>query len=370
MNTLFRTVGLLPAVSAFAAASCGPPDFQGVPEAFEARPLANVVGQFGSRNVDWVLRVTSDQHHIVELAVTDQHLYFSARWDGLYRTSKSGGAIEVVEADRDTLFEPLARAGQEVYWQSSTFDKDDFPSIRIRNQTARQSRRSLFEGALTTMGSNAADHFQTDATGLYLTASQRYPHEKWAVQRIPPGGGSPVPLLAIADVGQAPTWVVDRGELFFTACPDSRSACELMKRSQDGTVSRLAYLSSQDLPSQDLVVRAADAEAVYLSDAHTVGRVPRGGGPLQTLYSTSGWISWAVAADGTHVYFVETEREGNRSVYLRAVPKDGSGGAVVVGDLSAHRRAATQMVVDDAIVYLLISGGTEILAVPKHPPPR
>ncbi len=368
-----RTVGLLLAVSAFAAVSCGPPDFHGVPEAFETRLPAQALGESAPGGVHWVLRVTSDEHTISELAITDRHLYFSARWDGLYRISKSGGPVEVVEAARETLFEPLAQTGQEVYWQSTTFDEHDFPSIRVRNQsTAPPGRRSLFEGALTTLDSNAADHFQADATGLYLTASPRYPHEKWAVQRIPLQGGSPVPLLAIPDDAQpwqAPTWVVDRGELFFTTCNDGRSACDLMKRSQDGILSRLASLASQGVPEEP-AVRAADADAVYLSDRQTVGRVARNGGPFQTLFSTDGWISLAVAADDTQLYFVEGEREGNRSVSLRAAPKDGSGAAVVVADLSEHRQVADQMVVDDATVYLLISGGREVLAVPKRTPPH
>jgi hypothetical protein len=346
------------------------PEFAGVPGSFETRSATASAEADGSEQQDdarWVVRA-SDERYMTELAITGDFIYWSAQWDGTYRTRKSGGPVEVVEAGSETLHGPLAVQGQDVFWMTSTFDEHDFPSVRVRRQRGDGSgsdRSSLFEGALTTYSSNQSTEFQADASGIYLTSSPRYPNEVWAVRKVVAGGGFPSPMLPVDDVWQTPIWAVGGGELFFSPCPrnDVQGRCELRRRTQAGVIETLAVM-----PAMDAAVRAVDAAAAYVTDSTTLWRVERAGGAVQQLYrDPSRTINPGIAIDAQHVYLLEGPGARGEGHQIRAVPRAG-GETKVVARLGAHTQYLHQLRVDDTHLYLL-HGQSQILRVSKTPAP-
>ena len=278
-----------------AACESAPPDYAGDPSAFESRLAPEVVRGPASPGVpsntpvpQWVVRVVpGSAHAFTRLAVAGDFIYFAAGAAGLYRTRKNGGAIEVVEAGRGSLYNEVAGGGEHVYWLRTTFDSDDRPHVSVRHQLPGAAAISTrFEGDWGTLWSKNAIHFQADDVGVYMNATPRGGRSA-GIQNLPAAGGTPIQMLAIADIAEAPTWVVDESDLYYTVCQAMTELCQLAKVSKMGGAPQI--LST--VPAAYAAVRGVDASDVYLNATGASGRCPnRAAIPRFCIPSVAPWF--------------------------------------------------------------------------------
>jgi hypothetical protein len=347
-------LGGLGVLASWSAACDSPPEFKGDPSAFESRaPVA------GAAAPQWVVGVAADERTISRFAVAGDYIYFAARDAGLYRAHKNGGPIEVIDAGADTVYNEVAAGGQEVYWLKTTLGNDQYPHVSVRHQIAgADGVVTRFEGDWGTLWSDTAIHFQADASGVYLNATPRGTRIA-GIQNIPAQGGVPIEMLAIADVAQSPTWVVDDDDLFYTLC--KLEACQVAKVSKGGGAPRVLTT----LPAQYAAARAVNGTDVYLNSPEAIWKVSKLGGDPQVLYPFRGTVGHPpMVVDDVNLYFLERKDSTYR---VRAIPTDGGNVTVVATGSFAH--GINQMAQDDQNVYLL-HGEAEIVTIPKPLPPQ
>lgn len=337
--------------------ACGspPPDFKGDPAAFESRaPVA------GMTTPQWVLGVADDARTIARFAVAGDYLYIAAREAGLYRARKNGGPVETIDAGAEAIYNEVAAGGQEVYWLKSTPGGDGYPHVRIRQQLAGAADvATRYEGDWGTLWSDTAIHFQADRAGVYLNATPRGTRIA-AIQNLPAAGGVPIEMLAIRDISESPTWVVDDDDLFFTLC---KEFCQVGRVSKGGGAPRI--LSS--LPAGFVAARAVDATHVYLNSPGAIWKVSKQGGEPQVLYPLRGTVVMPpMALDENNLYFLERKGEGKDASYrLRSIATNG--GNVTLVTTGLFPRGINQMAQDEQNIYLL-HGEAEIVMIPKPLP--
>jgi hypothetical protein len=308
----------------------------------------------------WIVRVSRRDHMIRSIAVTDQYLYFTALWEGVYRVAKAGGPLEVVEAAR-TQFEPLTTTPGGVFWTRTTFDEDnDYPHVQIKHRADAGGPASvLFEGDWGVTGSDQLSNFQTNTTSLYMIAG-RAGSPTYDLHRLPIGGGTLTPMLELPSSHDWPSWIVDESRLFFVGCTN-RIDCTLQALPRDGgEASELA-----SFPEGGILV-AADADSLYVLGSYasrSIARVSKqGGGVVQTLAATDGRdLGRFVLVDDQNVYYTATRPSGDPE--LRAQPKDGRAAFTIAkGALFA---SCAQIVQDRDSFYVLRGEAGEVSVVPK-----
>jgi hypothetical protein len=353
---LLAGLGALVGAGSLGCGEAPAPDFKGDPGDFESRATMP-----GLATPQWVVGVAGDGRTISRFAVAGDYIYFAARDAGLYRARKNGGPIEAIDAGADTLYNEVAAGGEQVYWLKVTPGKDAYPHVSIRQQTVGiDGVTTRFEGDWGTLWSDTAIHFQADRGGVYLNATPRGTRVA-AIQNLPAAGGVPIEMLAIADVAQSPTWVVDEDDLFFTLCKEL--ACQLGKVSKGGGAPRI--LST--LPAAYVAARVVDGRDVYLNSPAAIWRVSKEGGEPQVLYPSRGtMVIPPMAIDATNLYFLERKADDKNAVYrLRAIATNG--GNVVLVTTGMFPRGINQMTQDEQNIYLL-HGEAEIVAIPKPAP--
>jgi hypothetical protein len=372
-----RRSAILPSLM-LAAALAGPgvggcgsadgPSFGGEPDAFESR--APVVG---ATTPPWVVTVVH-QRTISRFAVLGDYIYFAAHEAGLYRARKSGGPVETIDAGADTLYNEVAAGGDQVYWLKITPGRDGYPHAMIRQQAAGSNQvATRYEGDWGTLWSDNAIHFQADRDGVYLNTTPRGAHNA-GIQNLPRGGGVPIEMLAIADVAESPTWVVDDNDLFFTVC--KVEACQLARVAKAGGATQLLGI----MPAAYVAARAVDAHDVYLNAPGAIWKMAKQGGDPQVLYPLRGTtVHPPMVVDENNLYFLERKESGQgagqepnkdgkeaATFRVRAIATNGGNVTTIATGVFSH--GISQMAQDAQYLYLL-HGETEIVVVAKPPLP-
>jgi hypothetical protein len=340
--------------------SCdSPQEFKGDPGAFSSRAVD--VDPAMPANPQWVVGVAADERTIARFAVAGDFIYFAARDAGLYRARKNGGPVEVVDAGIDTVYNEVAAGGQEVYWLQTTVGKDQYPHVSVRHQMAGAvGAATRFEGDWGTLWSDTALHFQADRAGVYLNVTPRGTRIA-GIQNLPAQGGVPIEMLAIRDIAESPTWVVDDSDLFFTICKDE--ACQVAKVGKGGGAPTI--LST--LPAAFAAARAVSSTDIYLNAPGAIWRVTKQGSEPQVLYPVRGSVIHPpMVTDETNLYFLERREADKTGAYrLRSIPTTGGNTRLVA--TGTFPRGINQMAQDDQNIYLL-HGEVEIIAIPKPQP--
>jgi hypothetical protein len=354
-----RQVGLLLGLGLLGAgglACDSPPDFEGDPASFTTR-----VAEVDPTTLQWVVGVTGGDRTIARFAVAGDYIYFAAREAGLYRARKNGGAIEVVDAGMNTVYNEVAAGGQQVYWLRTTVGQQQYPHVSVRHQVAGATGASTrFEGDWGTLWSDNALHFQADGAGVYLNATPRGTRVA-GIQNIPAEGGVPIEMLAIRDIAESPTWVVDASDLFFTICKEE--ACQVAKVSKAGGAPTILSI----LPAAYAAARAVSTTDIYLNAPGAIWRVTKQGSEPQVLYPVRGSVIHPpMVIDDSNLYFLERREAAKDGVFrLRSIPT--GGGNVRLVATGTYPRGINQMAQDDQNIYLL-HGEAEIIAIPKPQP--
>jgi hypothetical protein len=346
----------------------------GSPEAYQARPVGqqpvgqtveNVIGgtEGSGPQPDWLVRVNVRDHSIRSIAVSEQYVYFVAWWEGIYRLPKTGGPIEVVEAARETQFEPATATGNAVYWVRTTFDKDnDYPYIQIRRRLDDGSpSQLLFEGDWAVAQHSNFSTFQADESGVYMvahTAGGPSPD----LHRVATGSGQIQPVFTI-DSFRWPSWVLQPEGLYLVKCSASNYLdCTVGLTAKDGD-GALVPLTSLDMEAE---LHAADAENLYLL-GNGIWKVSKQGGTPIRLMPAFGPERWSrfLLVDDTHVYF--SAGTGN-AIQLVGLPKAGGPPASVGGGIALEN---VMQVEQDRDHFYVLRGngrgeGTEISVVSKR----
>jgi hypothetical protein len=351
----------------------------GSPGAYEARPMGmqpvgqtveNVIGgtEGSGPQPDWLVRVNARDHSIRSIAVSEQYVYFVAFWEGIYRVPKTGGPIEVVEAARQTQFEPVTATGNAVYWVRTTFDKDnDYPHLQIRRRLDDGSpSQLLFEGDWAVAWSNRVSTFQADDSGVYLVGHTAG-GPSVDLHRVATGSGRIQPVFPINSFGW-PSWVLQPEGLYLVNCfNNSLTDCTLGIVAKDGD-GALVPLVSLDTGAE---LYAADAENLYLMGSGIWKVSKQGGTPIELVPARPIRLSSQyLLVDGTHVYFsTSSDPNGHgNAIQLWGLPKAGGPPASLGGGIAIAN--VLQIEQDRDRLYLLRSNGggegTEISVISKR----
>jgi hypothetical protein len=361
-RSLFTVAGVVMLVAG--GWGCGAPGSSAHPEAYEARPVSDPAGTSAlDEGPRWVVRIAGDsedhQRQIRRFTVAGDYIYFTTGWEGIYRVSRQGGAIEVVEAPAGALFEHLASVGSDVYWMHSTFDERDYPRIRVKTQAAGGAAiRTLFEGDLATLSDSRSSQFQATAEAVVMNGQRSgQADNRTSLLSVSVRDGALTALLPIEDVFQSPAWAMDGGRLYFSPRTPEASLRHV----------GLAGGDPQDLaplPARDTEVRAVDASHVFLGSSRGLWKVARQAGEAQPLATVGegSFISQHLQIDERNVYFAQ---RGPGGTDLRALPKAGGEAVVLLDDADTVAHIG-QLGQDADNLYLLI-GWREIRVVPKTP---
>jgi hypothetical protein len=374
-----RSAALITLLTAAAAGGCQADSAlgsAGAPENYQVRaidPRATVAqtvslgdeaaaqpGTMGAPAQPLVL-VTVGEGRIRNIAVTDDYLYFSAWWEGVYRIPKHGGDIEVIEAGAKNLFEPLATTHNEAFWVRMRFNDEDYPSVEVKHRPDSGGPIGvLFGGDWGITGPNGEDsNFQADASGVYMIAGPAGALD-YHLFRAPAAGGALTRILTLS-LPTWPTWLLDDGQLAYAGCDGGQQTCRLQTVATASPSDPPRVIAS--LPSSWTRLSGADALAYYLHDSEGIWKVSKSDGAITKLLATPSVHTMVV--DDHRIYFTAYADSADR---LRAIPTAG-GPVEVVSD--AGFTVLRQIVQDATGLYILHDDGRQIsyVAKPVSPAP-
>lgn len=97
-----------------------------------------------------LVRTIGADHLILNMALSDDYLFLTTQWDGIYRLPKYGGAVDAVANDPNVLFNALTGNAREVFWIEVHFGPGDEVHQGLR-------RRAAAGGPIATMRSDDFD---------------------------------------------------------------------------------------------------------------------------------------------------------------------------------------------------------------------
>ena len=83
-----------------------------------------------------LVRTIGPDHLIANMALSDDYLFVTAQWDGIYRLPKYGGAVEAVATDPNAQFNALAANARDVFWVEVRFGPKDELHQKLLRRTA------------------------------------------------------------------------------------------------------------------------------------------------------------------------------------------------------------------------------------------
>ncbi len=111
-----------------------------------------------------LVRTIGPDHLIANMALSDDYLFVTTQWDGIYRLPKYGGAVEAVATDPKAQFNALAANARDVFWVEVRFGPKDELHQKLLRRTAAG-------GPISTMRSD-------DFAGV-LALDDAYRLERW-----------------------------------------------------------------------------------------------------------------------------------------------------------------------------------------------
>jgi hypothetical protein len=336
-----------------------------------------------------LVRTIGPDHLILNMALSDDYLFLTTQWDGIYRLPKYGGAVEPVATNPSAQFNALAANARDVFWVEVRFGPNDEPHQKLQ-------RRAAAGGPISTMRSDDfAGVIAVDDTYIVLSGG-RGPGGRDAIS-LADGTTVPVPVdlewLAIegGDTYETSFWL-DGNALYSVGCdaiiPDA--FCGLVRNDiATGVVERgpaLPRLSPGGPVAAKLV--GADETHIYLYDGPRIWRLRKTDFASEDVYTPPAGVSAYQPLVGDNaLYFVRalyppptttsTERTDaavtlpRPEVQLVALSKDGASMRVI----SRHPALAdyiNQMAQDRQFLYLLLGAtggrlenGNQILIVAK-----
>lgn len=298
-----------------------------------------------------IVRVNEGQHEIVHFALTRDHVYFAARWEGIYRVAKTGGPVEVVWADGQLSVGTMGSFDGDVYWSRSSF-ADEMPGARFERQRPGSAPQPILAanwGVGRGVGQSA---LPIDASGIYVVAHDRGSLVQ-SVRRIPLDGGPPRELVTLRPGGEQESWVVDDTHLYLCRCLYQASECEVEAVPKDGGAAALVARLPR-VEGERFTLAANDVSHLYLQSHRHLVKLAKTGGALVTLFAPAprGGIDELLVLDERMIYFHEYD---GTTTYPRALPKDG-GAPHAIADGAAVGRGTWRMLADDRHVYFLRNG--------------
>ena len=294
------------------------------------------------------------------LAVSDNYLYLSVQWSGIYRMPKLGGVVTVLDEGPNATFLDLAANHQYVFWDRYTFDEQDHPITQIRRQAHTGGVAStVMEGAFGVPTSNIPpSHLQATSSDLYLSDNPAG-SDSVTVEHIPVSGGAPATPVFSWNVATGwPHWAVDDLGLFMSISeqgPSSTTGCKLW--TFEGAEPAQRELAPCPEPNSQLV--ALDGDSLFFTSAHSAWKMPRTGGAPVAIATTGDaqYLGWNLVVDQANAYFTL----GDEGIVW--VPKTGGAitklidGSELPGGVSAFAQ-------DNQYLYVLC-GYRQVVVVPK-----
>jgi hypothetical protein len=310
---------------------------------------------------------TRDQ--IVDLAVSDDYVFFAASWDGVYRIPKYGGTLSAVEVEADANVIALAANHDRVFWSHNTFGQNDRVSQSIRTRAAAGGPiGQLPQGAVLGGSTNFTHVMRADDEHVYMIAESTAGASLDSVVQLSISGGEPLVVPVLDDPSQQlfPSWVPDYPFLYLTRCASGTPSCTNVRRSLlDGSEEKLAEETG--------AVVAVDEDFVYLRGEEKLQRLSKADKTLTTVAEIGNLPNGFVEADATHLYFLSFGSD--TGAQLLSVPKAGGTPTLVSADPRLNR-GVWRMAQDEQYLFVLVGPtfnaqqgevGTEILAFPKVP---
>jgi hypothetical protein len=283
------------------------------------------------------------QHSIDELAISEDYLFFSSDWQGVYRLPKYGGSLEAVAEDRKAITRGLAANARQVFWGPVTFTSEGIAEYRLL-------RRAAEGGPVTTMlNGNFGRLLVDDAHVVVASPSDGVPE---AIS-LTDGSIVKIPAEAIFLTQlffQASSSILDGSSLYVVGC--GFTDCGLAR----GDVTTGAAEMGPLLPGLTVgtpfptTLAAADDTHLYLYDSHRIWRLRKSDYASADIYNApaNAFVQGPLLVDDSAVYFF-TGRSGG--LQLVALAKDG-GSMRVVSDHPWLVHGTWTMVQDGQFLFL------------------
>jgi hypothetical protein len=310
-----------------------------------------------------VVRIDPERvFEIVDVGLSENYLYLSIPWGGVYRLPKFGGAITTVQQDRNSWFDGISVNGDAASWIATSGDgPNDTGHTRVDRQLVSGGPvATLYEGYVGNLSVANVPTLQADGAVVYAVVAS---NQSASVIAIPASGGTPTQVMTAPAGGglpSFPTWIAAGGYVYFAACPpfsptDPPAAEPCSIRRAPGTGGEAEDFAL--IPSSPLRVVAADLAYVYVSGQDAFWRVDRQTGAVSVV-EMGGMVPWIIVLDETHFFFSPYVHQ------LWSVPKAG-GAPTLVADLSGHG-GMDKLLQDGQHLFALV-GYQEVLVVPKTP---
>ena len=331
-----------------------------------------------------LVRTIGPDHLIANMALSDDYLFVTTQWDGIYRLPKYGGAVEAVATDPNAQFNALAANARDVFWVEVRFGPKDELHQKLLRRTAAG-------GPISTMRSDDfAGVLALDDAYIVLSGGRGPGHDAISLAD---GTTVPVPVdldwVAIDGGTYETSFWLDGNALYSLGCDGIRlnGFCGLVRTDvATGVIERgpaLPGLSPTGPGPTKLV--GADETHIYLYDGPRIWRLRKTDFASEDVYTApAGVSSFQPLVDDNALYFVRvlypppttsTERTDAAvpppERQLVALSKDGASMRVI----SRHPALAdyvNQMAQDRQFLYLLLGAtggrlenGNQILIVAK-----
>lgn len=363
MRRVRRVVIGLAGVAGLASAACG--------GGSDVVAHEGTIGTALGDGQGYTLVTTNDHsHEIAQIAVSDDYLFFSIEWHGLYRMPKYGGAIEPVDADTNATFTGIASNGSDVFWRRSTFGPNDEPHVKIE-------RRAAAGGAVTVMAEQASSLQTSFNPGMLSDTTNIYVQQPDLISVLPFDGGAASEIPVAPHPAGAPwygSWVPDYPSFYLSGCTASDS-CALSRI--DLSTGASENLLALDAGVYSDIVGAVDASSVFMIKNRHIISLSKADLTLTDVFTPQPdeYVFWFLLVDASNVYFITYGTPAGWQ--LRSVPKSGgpSGGtAQLLGGGEQLARGVWGVAQDRQFVFVLaappdiaLETGNAILAFPKVP---
>lgn len=318
-----------------------------------------------------LVRAASAEDYITSITVSDNYLFFSTSWKGVYRLPKYGGAIDPVEEDADAIANVVANR-DTVFWNRTTFGGGDVPHTQIKKRAAAGGTSSiLLDGDFSLPTSSGNASLSAAGNALYFTNQKHGDSAPIDIDRLSLPSGEITTLLSVPySLASGPlllphAWLVQDDHLYYSKREAGTTKLLQAKADGSGAIELAASASFSD------AYLGADANNLYTSGQVAAYQglvgVAKADGALTALYksaaSSPASFTSTFVVDNDNLYYMTIDPAAGWQV--QSLPKAG-GTPTVIGTGSQFDMGINQIVQDDNNLYLL-HRSHEILLLPKKP---
>jgi hypothetical protein len=229
-----------------------------------------------------LVELQDDRHWFGAIALSENYLFFTVAWAGVYRMPKYGGDIVALEEDPSSDFGHVVTDGERVYWNHNQFDSRDYVHTEVRSQPVDGGpTTTLTAGDIAIASFSVVASLQAAGGYLYWVADSGG-GTPGVIERVSARGGPRETMFSAADITMLPYWIADDSGVYLTTTPvigSSNGGCLVEHISTPGQAPEVV----RPCPTSDSYVIGSDANLVYLESAQGFWRLSKQDGSVEQI---------------------------------------------------------------------------------------